>query len=235
MTEKSLCKTGLTNSLGDNLWQIYHALYECFGELNWWPADTPFEVIIGAILTQNTAWKNVVKAIDNLKEAGLLTPNGLSNVDMEKLAFLIRPSGYYRLKAQRLKAFVHYLYNECSGNVENLFHGSTWQIRDRLLRIKGVGEETADCILLYAGGRPIFVVDAYTRRILERHKLIQAKASYAEIQALFMTNLPHSTALYNAYHALLVNTGKMFCTTKSLCEKCPLNNIPTNTFHDNLS
>jgi endonuclease-3 related protein len=208
------------------LQQIYDVLYDYFGDLHWWPADSPFEVIVGAILTQNTAWRNVAAAIEKLKETDILTPEGISRVDIDTLAALIRPSGYYHIKARRLKAFIHYLHTEYNGNVENLFHGNIWQIRETLLKINGIGEETADSILLYAGGKPVFVVDAYTRRILERHDLVKEKTSYREIQSLFMTNLPHSVSLYNKYHALLVNTGKMFCTKKKLCGKCPLKNLP---------
>lgn len=204
---------------------IYDALNGYFGELNWWPADTPFEVIVGVILTQNTAWRNVVPAIEKLKEANILTPEGLNGVGKGTLAILIRSSGYYNLKAARIKHFTKFLHEEHGGSLEKLFNGDTWKIRERLLQINGIGEETADSMLLYAGRKPVFVVDAYTRRILTRHNLIKDHASYKEIQSLFMTNLPQTVSLYNQYHALLVNTGKMFCRTKRLCGECPLKNI----------
>lgn len=213
------------HTIGFYLRQIYDVLNGYFGELHWWPADTPFEVIVGAILTQNTAWRNVATAIEKLKEAEILTPEGLSRVEIDTLAALIRPSGYYHVKARRLKAFIRYLHAEHNGSMENLFHGDIWQTREKLLHINGIGEETADSILLYAGGKPVFVVDAYTRRILERHNLIKEKAGYGEIQSLFMTSMPRSAALYNQYHALLVNTGKMFCMKKKLCGGCPLSEL----------
>lgn len=217
--------SGEQHAVGFYLLHIYDVLNGYFGALHWWPADTPFEVIVGAILTQNTAWLNVVRAIEKLKKAEILTPEGLRRVDIDTLAALIRPSGYHHVKARRLKAFVHYLHTNHDDSVENLFHGNIWQTREKLLQINGIGEETADSILLYAGGKPVFVVDAYTRRILKRHDLIKEKANYREIQSLFMTNLPQSAALYNQYHALLVNTGKMFCTKKKLCGRCPLREL----------
>ena len=213
------------HTIGFYLQQIYNVLNGYFGELHWWPADTPFEVIVGAILTQNTAWRNVATAIEKLKEAEILTPEGLSRVEIDTLAALIRPSGYYHVKARRLKAFIRYLHAEHNGSVENLFHEDIWQTREKLLHINGIGEETADSILLYAGGQPVFVVDAYTRRILERHNLIKEKAGYGEIQSLFMTSMPQNAALYNQYHALLVNTGKMFCMKKKFCGVCPLSEL----------
>jgi endonuclease III related protein len=205
--------------------QIYEKLDGHFGNLNWWPADTPFEVIVGAILTQNTAWINVTYAISKLKEAGALNPHSLYLLPIDTLAILIRSSGYYHVKARRLAAFVKFIHDEYNGSLQDLFFENHWQLRKKLLRIKGIGEETADSILLYAGEKPVFVVDAYTRRILERHGFVGAKAPYAEIQALFMDNLPHSVALYNQYHALLVNTGKKFCTKENRCEACPLRNL----------
>jgi endonuclease-3 related protein len=207
--------------------RIYDTLNGYFGELNWWPADTPFEVIVGAILTQNTAWRNASAAIKRLKEAEILTPEGLRSVDIDILATLIRPSGCYNVKAHRLKAFIRYLYAKHKGSLKNLFHGDIWQIREELLQVKGIGEETADSILLYAGEKPVFVVDAYTKRVLKHHNLIGQDADYREIQSLFMTNMPRSVALYNQYHALLVNTGKIFCTKKKICGECPLREVTT--------
>jgi len=200
----------------------YKKLNAHFGDLNWWPGNSPFEVIVGAILTQNTAWRNVEKAIARLKSKELLHPAGILEIDDSTLADLIRPAGYYNIKTQRLKSFIRFLYNGYDGKLDNMFAEDLWRLRAKLLTVKGIGEETADSILLYAGEKPIFVVDAYTRRILQRHDVIPGDATYKEIQNLFMTHLPHSVRLYNQYHALFVNTGKYFCTRKPRCEDCPL-------------
>lgn len=207
---------------GHNLFAIYATLNAHFGDLNWWPGKSPFEVIVGAILTQNTAWRNVEKAIVSLKSKKLLHPARILEIDDSALADLIRPAGYYNVKTERLKSFVRFLYDEFSGKLDKMFAEDLWCLRIKLLAVKGIGEETADSILLYAGEKPIFVVDAYTRRILQRHDIIRSDALYKEIQNLFMTHLPHSVPLYNQYHALFVNTGKHFCTRKPHCEGCPL-------------
>jgi endonuclease-3 related protein len=207
---------------GHNLFAIYETLNAHFGDLNWWPGNSPFEVIVGAILTQNTAWRNVEKAIANLKSKKLLHPARILGIDDSTLADLIRPAGYYNIKTGRLKSFVRFLYDEFGGKLDNMFVEDLWDLRAKLLTVKGIGEETADSILLYAGEKPIFVIDAYTRRILQRHDIIRSDATYKEIQNLFMTRLPHSVPLYNQYHALFVNTGKYFCTRKPRCEGCPL-------------
>ncbi len=201
---------------------IYEKLDAHFGDLKWWPGNSPFEVIVGAVLTQNTAWRNVEKAIARLKTEGLLHPAGILEIDNSRLANLIRPAGYYNIKTQRLKSFLQFLYDKYGGKLDAMFSEDLWSLRARLLEVKGIGEETADSILLYAGRKPIFVVDTYTRRILQRHDLIRSDATYKQIQDLFMTHLPHSVPLYNQYHALLVNTGKIFCTRNPRCEGCPL-------------
>jgi len=209
--------------LRDKLCEIYKTLNEHFGELHWWPGETPFEVAVGAILTQNTNWKNVEIAIDKLKQANLLDPLRLYVEEDSAVAELIRSSGYYNIKTKRLKAFLRFLQEEYAGNMEEMFNEELWTLRERLLGVNGIGEETVDSILLYGGGKPVFVVDAYTRRILERHDIIPRDRSYKEIQALFMENLPQDTPLYNQYHALLVNTGKHFCRKKApTCRGCPL-------------
>ena len=215
------------NGFARPLWQIYERLSGHFGDLKWWPAETPFEVIVGAILTQNTAWRNVTYAIEKLKKADVLTPHGLYLVPLNTLATLIRSSGYYQVKAGRLAAFIQFLHDGYGGSLEALFAEDHGHLRKKLLQIKGIGEETADSILLYAGAKPVFVVDAYTRRILSRHGIIQGGESYAEIQALFMDNLPRSAPLYNQYHALLVNAGKMFCGKNPRCQVCPLKDLKT--------
>lgn len=207
---------------GHDLLAIYKALDAHFGALNWWPGNSPFEVIVGAILTQNTAWQNVEKAIARLKSNELLHPAGILKVDDSILADLIRPAGYYNVKTSRLKSFIRFLFDEYGGTLDNMFAEDLWPLRARLLTVKGIGEETADSILLYAGRKPIFVVDAYTRRVLQRHDIIRADAKYKEIQDIFMTHLPQSVPLYNQYHALFVNTGKFFCTKNPRCDGCPL-------------
>jgi endonuclease-3 related protein len=201
---------------------IYDRLDGHFGNLRWWPADSPFEVIVGAILTQNTAWRNVTYAIAKLKEADILHPQGIYEIPLDTLAALIRSSGYYHVKARRLAAFVRFIHDEYKGRLDSMFAQDHRLLRTKLLQIQGIGNETADSILLYAGEKPVFVIDAYTRRILELHGILAGKESYADIQALFMDHLPVSVPLYNQYHALLVNTGKMYCRKDGHCEACPL-------------
>lgn len=208
---------------GDRFLQIYNALNDYYGDLQWWPGDTPFEVIVGAILTQNTAWKNVETAINRLKAANMLHVEKMLNVSEHNLAELIRSAGYFRVKAKRLKAFLGFLDQHYQGNLNFFLTENLWVARGKLLSVHGIGEETADSILLYAARKPIFVVDAYTRRIMARHRIIGEKMTYADIQSLFMTILPINTALYNQYHALLVHTGKQFCKKKNpRCKRCPL-------------
>ena len=209
--------------LRERLCEIYKTLDEYFGELHWWPGDTPFEIAVGAILTQNTNWKNVEIAMAKLKNADLLDPFRLYAAEDSIVAGLIRSSGYYNIKAKRLKAFLRFLQEEYAGDMEEMFREELWTLRGKLLDVNGIGEETADSILLYSGGKPVFVVDAYTRRILERHDIVARDWSYKEIQALFMDNLPQDTSLYNQYHALLVSTGKNFCRKGDpICRGCPL-------------
>lgn len=206
----------------NRLLRIYEKLNRFYGDLHWWPGETPFEVCVGAVLTQNTNWSNVEKAIGRLRVRGVLEPCALFGLDDESLADLIRPSGYFRVKARRLKAFLAVLCGEYAGDVERMLSGELVATRQRLLEIPGIGEETADSMLLYGGGRPVFVVDAYTRRILARHGLIEGKPSYGEIQRLFMANLPPDTDLYNQYHALIVETAKRYCRKEPDCGECPL-------------
>jgi endonuclease III related protein len=202
--------------------KIYALLNDYFGDLHWWPAADPFEVMVGAILTQNTAWTNVEKAIRALRERSLISPEALFSITEDDLAPIIRPSGYYHLKAERLKAFVRFLMTEYSGKIERMKAEDLFRLRDKLLRVKGIGPETADSILLYACQKPIFISDAYTKRILLRHGLIGEDADYHSIQSLFMNHLQPDSDLFNRYHALIVNTGKTFCRKRAECEKCPL-------------
>ena len=203
--------------------QIYQKLYRHFGPQSWWPGDTPFEVIVGAILTQNTNWQNVAKAIANLKEAGVLSPQKLYSLAQEKLAQLIRPSGYFNIKAKRLKAFLDFLFKNYGGSLKKMFARDLETLRQEILKVKGIGPETADSILLYAGGFPVFVVDAYTKRIFSRQKILSEKTDYHRVQEIFMRNLENDVKLYNEYHALIVRLGKEICKkTKPKCEICPI-------------
>ena len=205
------------------LTKYYSVLTAALGPMHWWPAKTPFEVIVGAILTQNTAWANVERAIANLRRARLLTPRALERVPLARLARMVRPSGYFRQKARKLKAFVRFLRRDYGGSLARMFRSSTEELRERLLAVNGIGPETADSILLYAGNHSVFVVDAYTKRILHRHGLVSDNAGYEEIRRLFESNLPNDPRLYNEYHALLVNVGKNWCRVQQpRCSECPL-------------
>ena len=206
--------------------QIYDVLFERFGPQHWWPGETPFEITVGAILTQNTNWANVEKAIANLKAADLLDCRKLQRLAQEDLAGLIRPAGYYNIKARRLKAFVKWLWENNHGDLAQLEHIPTARLREQLLAIRGIGKETADSILLYALNRPIFVVDAYTARIATRHGLVEPEADYDQLQDLFQSNLPEDVQLFNEYHALLVRLGKEFCRPRPRCAGCPLEALP---------
>lgn len=203
--------------------QIFETLYKSFGPQNWWPADSPFEVMIGAILTQNTAWRNVEKAITGLGEIGDLTPEAVLSLPIERLEETIRPSGYFRQKSARLQGFCRFLQEQYGGSIPAMEGVATRDLRGQLLSLNGIGPETADSILLYALGRPMFVVDAYTIRLLSRHGLCSAKGKYHEIQNLFLENLDHDVALYNEFHALIVKHGKEQCRKNNpLCIDCPL-------------
>ena len=201
---------------------LYRHLFRRFGPQRWWPAHSRFEVIVGAILTQNTAWANVERAIAAMRAERLLNPRGIDAAPHGRLARLIRSSGYYNMKAGRLKQFTHFLLTRYGGSLRRMFRTELARLREELLAISGVGEETADSILLYAGDQPIFVVDAYTRRVLERHALITNGAPYGEIQRLFMEHVPADATLFNEYHALLVAVGKEYCRKTPRCETCPL-------------
>lgn len=201
----------------------YSTLFKRFGPQGWWPGKTRFEVIAGAILTQNTSWSNVEKAIKNLKARHLLTPEAIHSLEVKELAEYIRPAGYFNIKAKRLKNFTSRLFTDYGGDLNRLLRKKTGTLRHELLSINGIGPETADSILLYAAGYPEFVVDAYTKRIFFRHGLAEKDAAYEDLKSLFMENLPPDTGLFNEYHALMVKTGKDFCKNRSpLCGECPL-------------
>jgi len=207
------------------LLKIYQELYNAIGPRHWWPGDSPFEVIIGAILTQNTSWKNVETAIKALKEKNMLNPVKLLKVDESILANTIKSSGFFNIKAKRIKNFIRFLFENYQGSLEKMFSENLTPLREKLLRINGIGPETADSILLYAGEKPVFVVDAYTKKILLRHNLISKAAGYSETQALFMENLEKDVRMFNEYHALLVYVGKYFCKRIPVCENCPMRGL----------
>ncbi|MCQ4574848.1 MAG: endonuclease III domain-containing protein [Candidatus Brocadiales bacterium] len=204
--------------------RYYDKLRQNFGPQHWWPGDGPFEVMVGAVLTQNTNWGNVEKAINNLKEAGELSPTAIYKMRQDKLARLIRPSGYFNIKAKRLKGLIKWFVDRFDGDIQKMFSQDLQGLREELLSVKGVGPETADSILLYAGNLPSFVVDTYTYRVLVRHQLIFEESTYDDIKSFFEDNLPEDIAMYNEYHALLVQVGKRYCKPREpSCEDCPLN------------
>jgi endonuclease III related protein len=203
--------------------EYYNSLFTAFGPQHWWPGKTQFEVIVGAILTQNTSWKNVEPAIANLRKAGLLSPAAIERVSSPRLQSLIRSSGYFRQKTRKLKAFCHFLRTEFGGSLKRMFDTPTISLRGKLLGVFGVGPETADSILLYAGEHPVFVVDAYAKRLLARHGWSDEKAKYEDVRWMFERHSPGNSQWFNEFHALIVNTGKKFCRTQEpLCGQCPL-------------
>ncbi|MGO9569575.1 MAG: endonuclease III domain-containing protein [Desulfomonilaceae bacterium] len=201
---------------------MYRALFEWFGPRHWWPANSPFEVCVGAILTQNTSWRNVAKAIDNLRAADMLDAVGIYRTNHEELAQLIKPAGYFNVKAIRLRNFVNQLVEKHGGNLDSLFSAPLARLREELLSVRGIGKETADSIILYAASKPIFVVDAYTKRVLYRHGLISGNADYDTMQSMLEANLPLDVGIFNDFHAQLVAAGHFYCKRIPLCDKCPL-------------
>ncbi len=203
---------------------MFRLMLEHFGHQYWWPADTAFEVMTGAILTQNTNWKNVEKAIANLVKKNLLSLNAMYHTPAETLAKEIRPAGYYNLKAIRLKNLVNFIMDKYNGDLDKCLTDKTENLRNGLLSVKGIGPETADSILLYAAKRPVFVIDAYTHRIMSRHHMSPEEGTYGELQHLFEDHLPDDHELFNEFHALIVQTGKNYCKKRPLCKGCPLKN-----------
>ena len=201
---------------------VYQRLFDAYGPQRWWPGDTPFEVIVGAILTQSAAWTNVEKAVANLKAAGALSLEGIDRLDEADLARLLYPAGYYNAKARKLKAIVALVADRFGGDLDRLLVAPVEELRPLLLATHGIGPETADSILLYAAGRPVFVVDAYTRRLLARLAIEPATDGYESWRSLFESALPEDAALFNEYHALIVRHGKERCRRQPLCEGCPL-------------
>lgn len=216
----------MPSDTASRLREFYDALLREYGPQHWWPGDGPVEIIVGAILTQNTNWRNVERALENLRAAGLLSWRALRDVDTARLADCIRPAGYYNRKAHRLKHFVHWLWEQADGDPAALCERPTDLLREGLLSVSGIGPETADSILLYALERPTFVVDAYTARVLRRHGMIDADADYQSIKQTFEENLPADAAMFNEYHALLVAVGKRHCKPAARCAGCPLERFP---------
>lgn len=206
-----------------DLMAYHRILADKLGPQHWWPAETPFEVIVGAILTQNTSWKNVEAAITNLKREKLLSPLAIEKVSVPRLERLIRSSGYFRQKAKKLKAFVRFLRLEYGGALKRMFRTPTAELREKLLGVHGIGPETADSILLYAARKEVFVVDAYTKRILSRHGWTEEDVDYEEMRSLVENNLPRDVSLYNEFHAQFVQVGKNWCRPRDpRCSECPL-------------
>jgi len=205
------------------LLDIYHELSHAFGPQHWWPGDTTLDVAVGAILTQNTNWWNVEKAIKNLKKRDALSVKVIHTMPVEELAELIRPAGYFNIKTQRLKSFMNFLMKDYRGSIKRMKTGGVHQLREQLLSVNGIGPETADSILLYALEKPMFVIAAYTKRVLSRHRLLDDSRTYNEFQDLFHSTLENEVHLFNEYHALFVQVGKTYCRkTKPLCDICPL-------------
>ena len=211
--------------------QAYRLMHRARGHLQWWPADSPFEICVGAILTQNTSWKNVELALANLKAASVLSPKNIHALTHDQLAQLIRPAGYFNIKAKRLRNFVDTVVEHHGASLKRFFKGDTTTVRDRLLAINGVGPETADSILLYAGGHSSFVIDAYTKRIFERHGWCNTKADYDELQLLCTESLSHKRGAaklnyWQDFHAQLVVVGNHYCKPRNpLCTECPLQTL----------
>ena len=216
--------------LGGSLLDVYQRLYRRYGPQRWWPSDDPFETIVGAILTQNTAWRNVERALANLKAANVLSPARLRELPQEELAGLIRPSGYFNMKARKLKAFADLLGRRHQDDLDHLFNQEPTALRQELLSTYGIGEETADDIMVYAAHLPSFVIDSYTRRIMLRLGMAPQKQRYEAFQAIFHDNLPHDVQLFNEYHALLDRHAKETCRKIPFCGECILLRLcPTGT------
>jgi endonuclease-3 related protein len=212
----------LSSPTGRKLMYMFDLMLDHFGPQHWWPGETELEIMVGAILTQNTNWNNVERAIYKLKKDNLLSMKALHSISQEELAKKIRPAGYYNIKAGRLKNLIKSLTERYEGNIDNFLNEETLELREFLLSVKGVGPETADSIILYAANRPLFVIDAYTYRILNRHNMVDDSMTYDELQGLFMDNLPEDYELYNEFHALIVRTGKEYCGRRAKCDICPL-------------
>lgn len=225
MTLPGLKQKGINRhacSKGSFIDGAYVKLYRHFGPQHWWPAQTPFEVIVGAILTQNTNWSNVEKALVNLRKKKVLSAKVLYRLSHKNLSDLIRPAGYFNVKATRIKNFLDYFFKVYNGQIALMKKKGISVLRNELLSVNGIGPETADSILLYALKKKTFVSDAYTKRFLSRHNVVDINGDYHTIKALFENSLPKKALLYNEYHALIVRLGKVYCKTKPDCEHCPI-------------
>ena len=205
--------------------QVYQTLLGALGPQHWWPGESPWEVMIGAVLVQNTAWKNVERAIANLREADLVDPRRLLVLPAEELAELVRPAGYFRLKTKRLRSLMEFVVQRYDGSLEALRNADWRQLRAELLGVHGIGPETADSILLYALEHPVLVVDTYTHRVFARHGWIGYEADYHQLQEYLTSELPVDAAIYNELHALLVNVGHHYCRRQPECDDCPLRDL----------
>jgi len=203
--------------------KIYKKLLKNYGEQNWWPGDSKLECAIGTILTQNTSWTNVEKAINNLKSFMDINIENLSAISTDKLSLLIRPSGFYKQKAKRIKGLIEFINKEYEGKIENMEQEDMKTLRSGLLSVNGIGPETADCILLYVADKAIFVIDKYTYRLLYRHGLVERETNYLEMQNIFMENLENRLDLFGEFHALIVEVGKNHCKKRAICDDCPIN------------
>jgi endonuclease III related protein len=210
------------------LLKIFNILLASFGKRHWWPGETPLEIIVGAILTQNTSWKNVEKAINNMKHEGILNIERLYEINTETLSEIIRPSGFFNIKSKRMKNIINVIYDEYDATIENMSNIKTNILRNLLLSINGIGPETADSILLYALNKPVFVVDAYTKRFLKNHNLYDGDGDYHKIQQYFMKNIPSDTYLFNEFHALIVRLCQINCRKVPICSGCPLEHESAN-------
>jgi endonuclease-3 related protein len=205
--------------------QVYKKLHKAFGMQNWWPGDGPLEIMAGAVLTQNTNWANVERAIKNLKKEKVLSLRALRDVDIRKLARIIKPCGYYNIKAKRLKNLINFIFAEYNGSIKKMFSEDNEKLRKKLLSVNGIGKETADSIMCYAGKKNVFVIDAYTKRIFYRLGICPKDVEYDEIQKIFCEYLKRDYNLYNEYHALIVRLAQNYCKSKPLCKDCPLKGI----------
>jgi endonuclease III related protein len=205
--------------------QVYQHLFKSLGPQFWWPGDSPFEIMVGAVLVQNTAWKNVERGIANLKQANLLTPRKIYGLPLEDLAELIRPAGYFRIKAQRLHNLVKFFVERYRGSIAAMQRVDVARLREELLAVNGIGPETADSILLYAIGKPVMVVDTYTNRVFARHGWMPHGTKYHSLQAHLTEQLPVDPSIYNEFHALLVHVGHHYCSPVPRCESCPLREL----------
>jgi len=208
------------------LMEMYEAMLKRFGHQGWWPGDGPLEICMGAILTQNTNWTNVEKALDNLRDAQAMRISAVAQMDHDTLAELIRPAGYFNVKAKRLKNFIAHVYESYGDDIEAFLDRSVSTLQYELLSVNGIGRETADSIILYAARKPTFVIDRYTCRMMVRHSLTCPEDDYQQVKDLFESSLPEDLELWKDYHAQIVAVGKQYCRPKAKCAGCPLEPFP---------